>query len=161
VDDRPLPFDEHQIGILRVLEHETLGRTGDEVGDHRVDGHAAPLDEDARLARRGERGADPSGTERVEDLQLRRHLADVAIGADGEHDRGIDGAHAAARHVEARGGTAQVVDRHPRDLASAASSGTSAMKVCRPLQISRPFSMARETRRIHSAGSLPPPARCR
>jgi hypothetical protein len=25
---------------------------------------------------------------------------------------GIDGAHAAARHVEARGGTAQVVDRH-------------------------------------------------
>src|SRR5688572_12849815 len=44
----------------------------------------------------------------------------------------------------------------PRDAASAASSGTSAMKVCRPLQISSPCSMARATSRIHSAGSLPP-----
>ena len=55
--------------------------------------------------------ADPAAAKRVEDLQLRRHLADVAVGADGEDDGRVDVAHAAARHLEPRGRTAEVVDR--------------------------------------------------
>ena len=49
MDHRCLSFDEHEVRVLRVLEDETLGRAGDEVGDHRIDGDAAALDEDARL----------------------------------------------------------------------------------------------------------------
>ena len=53
----------------------------------------------------------PARAQRVEDLQLRRHLADVAVGADGEHDRRVDVAHAAAGDVEVRGRPAEIVDR--------------------------------------------------
>ena len=111
VDDRTLPLDEHEVRLTRRLEHEVLGGTGDEVGDDGVHGDPSPLDQNAGLAGGGEGGADPLGANRVEDLKLRRHLADVAIGADGEDDGRVDVAHAAARHLEPRGRTTEIVDR--------------------------------------------------
>ena len=53
----PCPSTSTMSASLRALQHEPLGGAGDEVGDDRVDGDPAALDEDARLPRGGERDA--------------------------------------------------------------------------------------------------------
>ena len=111
MDDRALPLDEHQIGIHRTLEHEPLGSAGDEVGNHGVHANAAPLDQDARLPGGGKVGTYSAAAEATEQLQLRRHLADVAVGADGQHHGGVDLAHSPASYLEIPRRPTQVMDR--------------------------------------------------
>ena len=90
VNDGSLPLHQHDVGALGAFEHELFGRARDEVGGDRIDADAASLDENSRLASRGEMRADAARTQRAEKLKLRRHLADVRIGTDGEHDGGAD-----------------------------------------------------------------------
>lgn len=53
----PLALDEHDVGVARRAEHEILRGSRDEVRDHGVDRCSPAFDEDARLARPHERGA--------------------------------------------------------------------------------------------------------
>ena len=71
-----------------ALEHEPLGRAGDEVGHDRVHRDAPALDHDAGLAGGDEARPHARVVELPGELQLRGHLADVAVGADREdHQR--------------------------------------------------------------------------
>ena len=49
VQDRALPLHEQEVSALGPLEHESLGRAGDVVGDHVIDGDAPARDRDADL----------------------------------------------------------------------------------------------------------------
>src|SRR4029079_16267813 len=89
VIDRDLPFHQHPTGSLSALEHQTLCRAGNEVGDHRVDRNAPAFDHDPGLAGGDEAGAEPSGIQLFRELQLRRHLSDITIGAHGQYDVGL------------------------------------------------------------------------
>src|SRR6266542_4291763 len=77
VNQAALAFDEHDVVVLRALEDELLRGTGDEIRHDRVHGDAPPLDEDPRLPRRHETRAVAALHQRVAQLELRRHLADV------------------------------------------------------------------------------------
>src|SRR6185312_14462055 len=96
VDERSLAFHQHDLGAFGRLHDEPFGGAGDEVGDDGVDGDAPSFDEDAGLAGAGEaHGASALG-EPVAQLQGSGHFADVAVGAHGEDDRGVDIAHPSA-----------------------------------------------------------------
>ena len=48
--DRPLPFHEHDVRVLRRFDGQALSGARNEVGHDGVDRNAASLDEDARLS---------------------------------------------------------------------------------------------------------------
>jgi hypothetical protein len=90
VNEGALPLHQHDVVILRALQRDLLGSAGDEVGHDGIDRDAPPFDEDARLSRRDEARLVPALHERVAQLQLRRHLAHVAVGADREDHQRVD-----------------------------------------------------------------------
>src|SRR5256714_6751319 len=90
MNETPLSFHQDDVVVFRALEHELFGGTGDEVGDHGIDRDAPALDENSRLASRDEARLMASLDERVPQLQLRGHLADIAVGANREDDESID-----------------------------------------------------------------------
>ena len=86
VRDRPLAFDEEQLSPTLVpLDDEPLGRAGDEVRDHGVDGDPPARDRDPGLAGGDEARCDPAGGRGAVELERDRHLPDRAVGADREH----------------------------------------------------------------------------
>src|SRR5690349_18795447 len=110
MDDRSLTLDEHDIRVLCRLQRESLGRARDEVPDHGVHRDTPALDENPGLPSRGERDAHAALAHRIPELELRRHLPDVAIGTDGEnHGRTIvELAYPSPRDVEVVRRLAQV-----------------------------------------------------
>ena len=85
--ERALALDEQQVAALGALVHEPLGRAGDEVGDHVVDGDPPAGDGDPGLARwRRTRLQLAALARRRVELQRHRHLADRAVRADGVDD---------------------------------------------------------------------------
>ena len=97
VQERALALDPEQLSPARgALDHELLGRAGDEVRHDRVDGDPPARDGDAGLARRDEHGLDAAPPRLEVELERDGHLPDRAVGADREHDR--------RRHLEIRAG---------------------------------------------------------
>src|SRR5205085_11682293 len=84
---------------------------GDEIRDDGVHGDAAAFDQDSGLPGAGERDAMAACLERRTKLQGGGHLADVAIGADGEHDRRVDVPHTAGGDDQIARRLAEVTDR--------------------------------------------------
>ena len=89
MNDRPLPFHQHDIRRLRGLDRERLGGASDEISNNGVDRNAPPLHENAGLTRGGKIHAMSKLPHRRLHLQLRGHLPDVAVGTDGQHNRGV------------------------------------------------------------------------
>jgi len=104
-----LPFDPEQIALIGPLDHEPLGRAGEEVGDDRVDGDPPAGDRDSGLPGRDEDGPQTALLRLAVELERDGHLPDRAVGADGEHDPGVELQVLAGRDVEAVRGLAQVV----------------------------------------------------
>ena len=102
VNQAALAFDEHDVVVLRALEDELLRGAGDEIRHDRVYCDAPPFDEDPRLPRRHKTRAVAALHERVAQLELRRHLADVAVGPDREHDQRVHLGRAAIGDGEVR-----------------------------------------------------------
>src|ERR1051325_5208438 len=158
MDEAPLPFYQHDVVVLRPLNRDLLGGAGDEVGHDRIDGDAPSFDEDSRLSRRDEARAMAALHELVAQLQLRRHLADVAVGSHREDDQRIDfgGAAVGDPQIRRRGGRVGARMRTPRAAARGPSSGSSPMNVCSPLQISSFLFIAERSHAFHSSGKRPP-----
>ena len=110
MNDRTLPFHEHEVGLGSAIEHQLFRRAGDEIGDHGVDADSPPFDEDAGLPGGGEAGPDALFPQRAEKLELRGHLPDVAVGADGEHHGRVHVSNAAVGDGDLRWRPTQVVD---------------------------------------------------
>ena len=90
MNQAPLPFHEDDVGVLRRLEHQPFRRPGDEVGHHGVHGDPPAFDEDPGLPGGDEAGAMPPLDQRVPQLDLGGHLADVAVGPYREHHQRAD-----------------------------------------------------------------------
>jgi hypothetical protein len=104
MQDGALPLDPEQVAALAALDDQPLGRAREEVGDDRVDGDPPSRDRDPGLAGRDEHGAETALARLQVELTGRGHLPDRAVGADGQHDRGVD--------LEVRAGCgAQIVGR--------------------------------------------------
>ena len=88
--DASLPFHQDDVGVPAPLQHQLLRGAGDEVGHHRVHRNPPALDHDSGLTRRHEAGAHASLVELPGELELRGHLADVAVGPHGEHHERLD-----------------------------------------------------------------------
>ena len=160
--DASLPFHQHDVGILARLQHQPLGRAGDEVGDHGIHRDPPALDHDAGLTGGNESGPQARRVELPGELELRRHLSDVAVGAHREDHVGIDRLGCArTRSADRRAAAAdrrsagrppwpwpRAVGRRPERCA-ARSTGRSPRRAPRPAS-------AR-----HSSGSRPPAGRCR
>src|SRR5712691_8576876 len=69
-----LPLHQHDVVVLRALEHELLRGASDEVGDDRIHRGAPAFDEDARLPRRDEARPVAPLYQRIAELQLRDAL---------------------------------------------------------------------------------------
>ena len=117
MDQASLPLHQHEprgvaqgTELFHALEHELLRSAGDEIGRHRVHRDAPSFDEDPRLPRGDEAGAVAAAHQRVSQLELRRHLAHVAVAADREDDIGIDLSGAAVGDRQGRGRLARVED---------------------------------------------------
>ena len=84
--DRALAFDEEQLSPTLVpLDDEALGRAGDEVRDHGVDGDPPAGDRDPGLAGGDEAGCEPTRGRGPVELERDGHLPDRAVRADREH----------------------------------------------------------------------------
>src|SRR5439155_27134411 len=86
-NDGTLSFDENDLRISSRLEYEVLRWTGDEVCNHGIHRVAPSLDQDSGLTGRYECDSRSARAHRVTQLQLRCHLADVAVRSHGEDDR--------------------------------------------------------------------------
>ena len=112
VDQAALALDQYDVVVLRALEHELFSGTGDEVGDHRVHRDAPPFDENPGLPGRDEAGAMATLHERIAQLELRRHLADVAVTSDRQHDQRVHLGSATIGDRQIRWGPARIEDPH-------------------------------------------------
>ena len=92
--DRALALDDHPVAARLALLDEPLDRAVGEVADDPVDGHAPALDHHPGLAGRDHDRRGAVAPRRRDQLQGHRHLADRAVGADGQD-------HALARQVPA------------------------------------------------------------
>src|SRR6266566_2344648 len=90
VNQAALSFQEHDVVVLRALEDQLLRGAGDEVRYDRIHRDPPALDEDPGLPRRHEARAMAALHQRIAELQLRGHLADVAIGSHREHDQRVN-----------------------------------------------------------------------
>ena len=86
VVERALALHEDPVTHLLGSLHEPLGGAIDEVGDDAVDSDAPALDHDARLPGGHEDGRETGPERRRAELERHAHLADGAVGADGEDD---------------------------------------------------------------------------
>jgi hypothetical protein len=83
VEQRALALDD--VPMLRLVGRgQPLGGAGDEVGDHGIDRDPVAGDEDAGLAGRPEVGVEAAPAHLALERQRGVHLADRAVGADGE-----------------------------------------------------------------------------
>src|SRR5256884_895390 len=110
VNKAALPLHENDIGVLGRFEHQPFRRPGDEVGHHGIHRDAPPFDEDPRLSGGDEARASPSLDERVPQLHLGRHLADVAVGSHGMYHVRVHLGGEPVGHGEIRRGLAGVED---------------------------------------------------
>ena len=83
VDERALALDEEKIAASGAFDHEALGRTGQEVRDHGIDGNPPSRDGDSGLARWNEDGPQSLLPSFSVELDRNRFLADGAVRADG------------------------------------------------------------------------------
>ena len=111
MEERALAFDQIP-AVVGARRRELLDRAGDEIGDDGIDRHALAGDQDAGLAGRPEIGGDAALAQAAGQRDRRDHLADRAIGADGEQavarprialaDRQADGRIADVEQPQAR-----------------------------------------------------------
>ena len=107
--ERALALDEQELATSSpTLDHEALRRSGDEVGDDRIDGDAPAGDRDPRLPGRDELRCDASSAGRPIELQRDRHLPDRAVRSDGEHAMRRDADVLTQRAVEIGRGPTQI-----------------------------------------------------
>lgn len=109
VKQRALPLD-HIPMVWCRRRREQLGRTGDEVRDHGVDGKAAPADQQACLTGGTEIGVPARSTHIAFKRERCVFLADRAIGADGQQSAPASPRPGADRQGDARGKVPDIVD---------------------------------------------------
>jgi hypothetical protein len=129
VEQRALALDQVPAAVVAGGRELSIG-AGDEVGDHRVDRHAAPAirmpvwpvaRKSALIAaRRSSRSQGQAGV----------HLADRAVGADGQHPAASPAITLADRHVS--GVRARRTAERSRRAAASAMTGVAASFWCRP-----------------------------
>ena len=108
VHERSLTLDQHNLRLAVRLESKALGGTGNEIRHDGVDGDSGAGDEDPRLAGGGEGSGDTASGESAVELERYRHLAGVAVGADGKHAERSRPHGAAPAHWDAGRRLAQV-----------------------------------------------------
>src|SRR5437660_3839685 len=90
VNEAPLALDQHDVGVHGALEHELLGGAGHEIGHDRVDGDPPAFDEDPRLTGGHEPRPHAAPYQLIAQLELCRHLPDVAVRYDREDHIGVN-----------------------------------------------------------------------
>ena len=103
---RALAFDDVPM-IGRVGRRQAFGRSGEEIGDHRIDGDAAAADHDTGLAGGAEGRLVARRNKGAGQRQRGIFLAERAIGADGEQP--LAGAFFARSHRKAPVGMADIM----------------------------------------------------
>src|SRR5687768_14734325 len=127
--DRTLPFDECDLLIGYMLDQH-FRRTGSEVGNHVIDGDPPPLNHDAGLAGGDEGGVESDLAGGSREFECGDHLADVAIGANGEHSLAMQMACSAAGDAIYWAGIANVMN-----LRTTCRGCFSKLSICRQIGV--------------------------